>query len=84
MTGPGLVGTGVHAAMKTLGDTMDPDCARVELEQYLAMDIHKVAGPGTEYYRQAFEILENGIKAHLSLDGERVVQRDGAPQLLVA
>ncbi len=71
MNGPGLVGTGIHAAMKTLGDTMDANCARVELEQYLSMEIHAAAGPGTEYYRQAFEILETGIAAHESLQGER-------------
>lgn len=66
----GIVGTGVHQAMKVLGDTDDADAARHDLDVYLRMPIHAEAGPGTEPHRLAFELLDSGVAAHRSIASE--------------
>lgn len=63
----GVVGTGVHRAMKALCETDDDQSAALELETYLRMPAHEIAGPGTDAYTEAFELLRAGCDAHRSL-----------------
>jgi len=67
---PGIVGTGVHRAMKQLCDTDEPAVAAHELDVYLRMPAHEIAGPGTEWHARAGECLERGIEAHHSIVSE--------------
>ena len=67
----GLVGTGVHRAMKALCDTGEPEDGRHELDAYLRMDEHAVAGPGTELYEEAMKLYDAGVEAHRSIVSER-------------
>ncbi len=69
-TPAGIIGTGVHRAMKVLCDTDNEDDGRQELDAYLRMPIHECAGPGTENYASAFEIFANGCRAHASIESE--------------
>ncbi len=70
MTPEGIVGTGVHRAMKALSDTGEPVDGARALETYLRMPAHEVAGPGTEAYVTAFGLFERGCEAHASIDSE--------------
>lgn len=64
---PGIVGTAVHRAMKTLCETDESEAAARELDTYLRMPVHEVAGPGTEPYSEAFDLLLAGCDAHRKL-----------------
>ncbi|GAB4335396.1 MAG: hypothetical protein Kow0010_22870 [Dehalococcoidia bacterium] len=64
---PGIVGTAVHRAMKALCETDDSAAAARELDTYLRMPAHEVAGPGTEPYNEAFDLLLAGCDAHQTL-----------------
>lgn len=63
----GCVGTGIHRAMRVLCETGDPECGARELEAYLRMPAHEIAGPGTEGHATAFEIFVRGCEAHDSI-----------------
>ena len=65
-----LIGNGVHRAMQKLCETGDPRDGEHELELYLRMPSHAIAGPGTEHHALAFEIYANGVKAHESIVSE--------------
>jgi CRISPR/Cas system-associated exonuclease Cas4 (RecB family) len=69
-TPAGVVGTGVHRAMKVLCDTGNEADGRHELDAYLRMPAHAMAGPGTDYHATAFELFENGCRAHASIQSE--------------
>jgi hypothetical protein len=69
-TPAGVIGTGVHRAMKTLCETGDPEDGRSELDVYLRMPAHECAGPGTEGYSEAFALFENGCQAHDTIVSE--------------
>ncbi len=69
-TPAGVVGTGVHRAMKVLCETGSPSDGANELDVYLRMPIHDCAAPGSEHHRLAFEFYEAGCQAHASLDSE--------------
>lgn len=66
----GIVGMGVHRALKTLCDTGDPADGHAELDVYLRMPIHAEAGPGTDQHRVAFDLFERGCAAHASIESE--------------
>lgn len=66
----GIVGTGVHRAMKILSDTGTAEAGAKELDTYLRMPAHESAGPGTEHYRLAFDCYARGCQAHDSIAGE--------------
>lgn len=70
MTPAGIVGTGVHRAMKALSDTGEPVDGARALETYLRMPAHEVAGPGTEAYVTAFGLFERGCEAHAGIVSE--------------
>ncbi|MBI2766711.1 MAG: PD-(D/E)XK nuclease family protein [Chloroflexi bacterium] len=70
-TPPGVIGTGVHRAMKFLCQTGDADDGRNELDAYLRMPAHECAGPGTEAYAAAFQMFENGCQAHDTIIAQR-------------
>src|SRR5512139_862644 len=65
-----LVGNGVHRAMQKLTETGHPDDGRHELELYLRMPSHAIAGPETEHYAVALQLFENGVRAHESIESE--------------
>jgi RecB family exonuclease len=65
-----LVGNGVHRAMQKLCETDDPRDGAHELDTYLRMPKHEIAGPGTEHFTLAMQIYENGVKAHESIESE--------------
>lgn len=65
-----LVGNGVHRAMQKLCETGDPRDGEHELDLYLRMPSHAIAGPETEHYALAREIYANGVKAHESIESE--------------
>jgi hypothetical protein len=67
---PGVIGTGVHRAMKALSDTGIPEDGANELDTYLRMPVHECAGPGTEFFSLAFEIFARGCEAHASIESE--------------
>jgi hypothetical protein len=69
-TPAGVVGTGVHRAMKVLCDTGSEADGAHELDAYLRMPAHEMAGPGTEYHATAFELFANGCRAHASIESE--------------
>jgi hypothetical protein len=66
----GIVGLGVHRAMKALCLTGRQEDGESVLKAYLAMPDHEVAGPGTEYHTDAFRMYENGCVAHDSIISE--------------
>jgi CRISPR/Cas system-associated exonuclease Cas4 (RecB family) len=68
---PGVVGTGVHRAMKALCDTGSEEDGAGELGRYLRMPAHACAGPGTAGYTLAFDLFEKGVTAHASIESER-------------
>ncbi len=74
---PGIIGTGVHRAMKVLGETDDAECGRNELDAYLHMPTHAEAGPGTDAFDRAFAIYATGVTAHdsISVSVRRFVER---------
>jgi hypothetical protein len=65
-----LIGNGVHRAMQKLCETNDPRDGAHELDLYLRMPIHAIAGPETEHYGIAQQLYQNGVKAHQSIDSE--------------
>jgi len=65
-----LVGNGVHRAMQKLCETGDPRDGEHELDLYLRMPSHALAGPETEHYALAREIYANGVRAHESIESE--------------
>jgi RecB family exonuclease len=65
-----LVGNGVHRAMQKLCETVDPRDGEHELDVYLRMPSHAIAGPETEHYALAQQIYGNGVKAHESIESE--------------
>ena len=69
-TAAGIVGKGVHLAMKTLCDTDNPADGEHELDKYLRMPVHDIAGPGTEPHGLAFRLFEAGCAAHASIVSE--------------
>ena len=70
MNAPGIIGKGVHHAMKVLCDTDQHEDAHHELDVYLRMPDHEVAGPGTADNALAFRILAAGFDAHDAIDSE--------------
>ncbi|MBI5949293.1 MAG: PD-(D/E)XK nuclease family protein [Chloroflexi bacterium] len=67
VAGPGVIGTGVHRAMKALCLTGRPEDGLNVLTSYLKMPVHECAGPGTEYHALALQLYEAGCDAHASL-----------------
>ncbi len=69
-TPAGIAGTGVHRAMQRLCETGDPADGWHELDVYLRMPKHAMAGPGTEWHELARQWYEQGIAAHASIESE--------------
>lgn len=65
-----LVGNSVHRAMQRLCETGDPRDGAHELDTYLRMPKHAMAGPDTEHFQIAQEIYATGVKAHESIESE--------------
>ncbi|MGI8925655.1 MAG: PD-(D/E)XK nuclease family protein [Tepidiformaceae bacterium] len=63
----GIIGTGVHRAMKRLCDTGHAADGSQELDAYLRMPAHESVGPGTDRNKLAFELFERGSAAHASI-----------------
>jgi CRISPR/Cas system-associated exonuclease Cas4 (RecB family) len=70
MSPPGIIGKGVHHAMRVLCDTGERADAAHELDVYLRMPAHEAVGPGTELNALAFRLLEAGFDAHDAIDSE--------------
>ncbi|MFN0145555.1 MAG: PD-(D/E)XK nuclease family protein [Dehalococcoidia bacterium] len=70
MNAPGIIGKGVHHAMKVLCDTGEQADAAHELDVYLRMPDHEQVGPGTPGHGLAFSILARGFEAHDAIDSE--------------
>jgi len=51
MNEAGVIGTGVHRAMSVLTETDDVDIGISELDAYLRMPVHELAGPEPTTYR---------------------------------
>lgn len=66
----GIVGLGVHRAMKALCLTGRQEDGASVLRAYLAMPDHEMAGPGTEFHSDAFRMYESGCVAHDSIISE--------------
>jgi putative RecB family exonuclease len=66
-TPEGIIGSGVHRAMKTLCDTGEPEDGARELDVYLRMPSHAIAGPGTEAHTTAFQLFARGCEVHASI-----------------
>lgn len=71
MHASGIIGSGVHRALKVLCETGDEQCGADELDAYLRMPAHEVAGPGTDAAADAFALFERGCQAHDSIASER-------------
>lgn len=69
-TPAGIVGTGVHRALKVLCDTGEAECGASELDAYLRMPSHAAASPGTNHHRHAFDLFARGCAAHESIGGD--------------
>jgi len=67
---PSLIGNAVHRAMQKLCETGDPRDGEHELDLYLRMPKHAIAGPDTEHYPVAMDLYGNGIRAHESIESE--------------
>jgi RecB family exonuclease len=65
-----LVGNGVHRAMQKLCETGDARDGEHELDLYLRMPAHAIAGPETEHFAVAKQLYENGVRAHESIESE--------------
>lgn len=65
-----LVGNAVHRAMQKLCETDDPRDGEHELDLYLRMPKHEMAGPDTPHYAEAMEIFGHGVEAHRSVESE--------------
>jgi len=63
----GLVGSAVHQGLRVLAETLKPALGRVEVEVYLRMPGHEIAGPGTEGYERALAFYEAGCDVHASI-----------------
>ncbi|MCC6383307.1 MAG: PD-(D/E)XK nuclease family protein [Dehalococcoidia bacterium] len=66
-TAAGIIGKGVHRAMKVLCETGEPEDGANELDAYLRMPAHAVAGPGTGEHRTAFSLFAAGCAAHQTI-----------------
>jgi hypothetical protein len=72
MNAPGIVGKGVHEAMRVLCETGLASAGRNELEVYLRMPDHRdLAGPGTQSYDLALRLYDEGCVVHDSISSER-------------
>lgn len=67
MNEAGVIGAGVHRAMSVLTETDDVDIGISELDVYLRMPVHELAGPGTDAYQTAFELFSRGCTAYEEL-----------------
>jgi hypothetical protein len=67
-TAPIVIGNAVHRGMQELCESGDVEVTRQRVDAYLRMPKHEAAGPGTEHYDTAMEILERGIAAHESIE----------------
>src|SRR5690606_23369978 len=67
-TPPIIIGNAVHRGMQELCESGDVEVTRQRVDTYLRMPKHEAAGPGTEFYDTAMEILERGIAAHESIE----------------
>ena len=65
-----LIGNGVHRAMQKLCETGEPADGAHELDTYLRMPKHAIAGPETEHYEVAHQLYANGVEAHQSIESE--------------
>lgn len=63
----GIIGKAVHHGMKHLADTNDEEVGAQQMDAYLRMPSHDIAGPGTDNYRMSFDYYARGIAAHNSL-----------------
>ncbi len=66
----GVLGNGIHRALKVVCDTNETARGAEELDTYLRMPIHEAMAPGTEHYSTAFQLFEAGCAAHLSIESE--------------
>lgn len=69
-TAAGIIGKGVHRAMKVLCETGEAEDGANELDAYLRMPDHAAAGPGTEEQRTAFALFAAGCSAHATIASE--------------
>lgn len=67
---PGMMGTGVHQALKVLCDTGESARGAEALDTYLRMPLHEQLAPGTEYNALAFQLFAAGCAAHASIESE--------------
>ena len=65
-----LVGNSVHRAMQKLCETGDERDGEHELDVYLRMPSHAIAGPDTEHFETAMQLYRNGVEAHRSIVSE--------------
>jgi RecB family exonuclease len=70
MTPSGIVGSGIHKAMKALTETGDRDVAASTLERYLRMPAHASCAEGTTWHDVAFSLFESGCDAHAAIASE--------------
>lgn len=70
MNAAGIVGVGVHRAMRALCETGAAEDGQAVLDVYLRMPAHESAGPGTEAYAEAFALFGQGCIAHDSIVSE--------------
>jgi RecB family exonuclease len=74
---PGLIGSAVHQGLRVLTETLEPALGRVEVEVYLRMPAHEMAGPGTEHYERALALYEAGAEVHAAIPSrQRWAERD--------
>lgn len=74
---PGIIGNGVHRAMKVVTETGEADRGAEELDTYLRMPLHESAAPGSEHYTIAFQLFAAGCAAHNSIESvDRWAERD--------
>ncbi|MCS7295104.1 MAG: PD-(D/E)XK nuclease family protein [Chloroflexota bacterium] len=64
-----IVGIAVHRGLAVLTDTGRDDLGRQEVDAYLRMPSHELAGPGTKAYERAMGLYEAGVAAHRALEG---------------
>ncbi len=70
LTGPGVVGTGVHRALRYICESGEAADGRNELDVYLRMtepDHKSVAGPGTDAFELAHKLYDEGCMVHDSI-----------------
>lgn len=65
-TPAGIVGTAVHRALHRACESGRVEDGRAELDVYLRMPAHTLAGPGTPAHEDAFALFEAGVAAAAS------------------